>query len=79
MGLRPRPAGHRLYVRQLRAFDREGVAADFEVSPGWQVSTMSAIGSVVPAAPGEPPRPEEPRVRRAGDDLVWPRAGVTER
>lgn len=31
-------------VRQSRAFDRAGVAADFAVPKHWEVTTMSAVG-----------------------------------
>ena len=53
-----------LAVRQFRAFDREGVAAEFAVPGHWQVTTFSAIGRAAGEAPG--------RDRRALQDLVWP-------
>jgi nitroreductase len=33
-----------LFVRQFRAFDRDAVAADFEVPDHWEVTTMAAVG-----------------------------------
>lgn len=39
-----------LYMRQFRAFDRAGLAAEFEVPQHWEVTTMSAIGYVPPDA-----------------------------
>ena len=33
-----------LSVRQFRAFDRDGLAAEFDVAPHWEVTTMSAVG-----------------------------------
>jgi nitroreductase len=33
-----------LFVRQFRAFDREGVTAEFDVPEHWEVTTMSAVG-----------------------------------
>jgi nitroreductase len=53
-----------LAVRQFRAFDREGVAAEFAVPGHWQVTTCSAIGRAAGEAPG--------RDRRTLQDLVWP-------
>lgn len=61
-----------LAVRQFRAFDREALAAEFEVSAHWEVTTLSAIGVVAASttqAVGVPPR-----VRRPTTDLRWPRA-----
>jgi nitroreductase len=58
-----------LHVRQFRAFDRAGLAAEFAVPAHWEVTTMSAVGRVPPASsallePGD-------RQRRALDDLRW--------
>jgi nitroreductase len=53
-----------LAVRQFRAFDREGVAAEFAVPRHWQVTTMSAIGRAGDEDPG--------RARRTLQELVWP-------
>lgn len=33
-----------LFVRQFRAFDRDAVAAEFEVPSHWEVTTMAAVG-----------------------------------
>jgi nitroreductase len=43
-----------LSARQFRAFDRDGVTAEFAVPPHWQVTTMTAIGRAAGKA-----RPEE--------------------
>ena len=62
-----------LHVRQFRAFDRAGVAAEFGVPGHWEVTTLSAIGR----APARNPAPvvdQPPRRRRPVDDRVW-RAG----
>ena len=65
-----------LHVRQFRAFDRAGVAAEFGVPGHWEVTTLSAIGRAPARNPApvvdQPPR--MPRRRRPVDDLVW-RAG----
>ena len=53
-----------LAARQFRAFDREGLAAEFEVPEHWQVTTMTAFGRT-PAAP-------QARPRRSLHDLNWP-------
>jgi len=56
-----------LFVRQFRAFDRDGLAAEFDVPSHWEVTTMSAIGRI-PAdlVPGAP------RGRRRVDEVRWP-------
>ncbi|HLK75052.1 MAG TPA: nitroreductase family protein [Streptosporangiaceae bacterium] len=70
-----------LHVRQFRAFDRAGLAAEFAVPDHWEVATMAAVGRAGPAstAPSaRPPRPpaaraEAPsRQRRSIDDILWP-------
>lgn len=74
-----------LSVRQFRAFDREALAAEFAVPNHWEVTTMCAIGTAEPGAPGGSPVGEVPRDRRPLSDLLWPgatgtpRAPVTER
>lgn len=62
-----------LSVRQFRAFDQAGMAAEFDVPAHWQVASMSAVGHVPPDqepldAYGRP----DGRQRRALDRLVWP-------
>ncbi|HEX4470476.1 MAG TPA: nitroreductase family protein [Nocardioides sp.] len=60
-----------LNVRQFRAFDREGVAADFGVPPHWEVTTMAAIGRAH-VDTGPPTAEESPsRRRRSLDDILW--------
>jgi nitroreductase len=54
-----------LFVRQFRAFDRAGVAAEFDVPQHWEVSTMAAVGRA------RPPGPVAERQRRPVDDLLW--------
>jgi nitroreductase len=64
-----------LNVRQFRAFDRDGVAADFDVPPHWEVTTMAAIGRATapPAGDTGPPTPEDSpsRRRRSLDEILW--------
>jgi nitroreductase len=64
-----------LYVRQFRAFDRDGVAADFAVPSHWEVTTMSAIGRVPESLTGVDasvnPERATARRRRSVDDLLW--------
>lgn len=55
-----------LFVRQFRAFNRDGVAAEFGVPEHWEVTTMAAIGKV-PAFPSAAPA----RDRRPVSDLLW--------
>ena len=64
-----------LAVRQFRAFDRDGVAAEFAVPAHWEVTTMAAIGR--PAGAGSLPHGNVPiqppsRERRPVSDLLWP-------
>ncbi|SDJ22033.1 Nitroreductase [Frankineae bacterium MT45] len=61
-------------VRQFRAFDREGLAAEFSVPRHWEVTTMSAIGraaNVVSRTGGDQPA----RERRPVADLRWSAEG----
>jgi nitroreductase len=66
-----------LSARQFRAFNRDGIAAEFAVPPHWEVTTMTAIGR---AARKPPPQSagataDDPlRRRRAVSDIVWPDA-----
>ncbi len=55
-----------LHVRQFRAFDRDGIAADFDVPPHWEVTILSAVGRAASA----PPPTTSSRGRRS--DLRWP-------
>jgi len=71
-----------LHVRQFRAFDREGLTAEFEVPSHWEVTTMSAIGRI-PVTADRPdshePGAGDPRRRHSATDIQWPRAAVVER
>jgi nitroreductase len=53
--------------RQFRAFDRDGLAAEFGVPDHWQVTTMTAFG--------RPPAEPQPRDRRSAEELRWPVPG----
>jgi nitroreductase len=64
-----------LAARQFRAFDRDALAAEFEIAPHWQIMTMTAFGVVPRDGAGDeaPPRFEQvPRHRRDIGDLLWP-------
>ena len=69
-----------LAIRQFRAFDRPGLAAEFDVPPHWEVTTMSAIGRALPPAGEQPAGVSGARAARAGrerrtlDEIVWPHA-----
>jgi nitroreductase len=56
-----------LFARQFRAFDREGLAAEFGVPPHWEVTTIAAFGR-----PSRGPAVE--RRRRPRTELEWPRS-----
>jgi nitroreductase len=63
-----------LFVRQFRAFDRDGLTAEFDVPPHWEVTTMCAIGRALPTPePSTPVMPLSPsgRRRRPVVDLTW--------
>jgi nitroreductase len=64
-----------LQARQFRAFDRAGLAAEFDVPDHWEPTTMSAFGRApVPpdAAPAPPSADAAPvRSRRDVEDLLW--------
>lgn len=68
-----------LHVRQFRAFDRAGLAAEFEVPQHWEVTTMSGIGHVPRSAPQDDPSNGPARHRRPSAEIRWPQALFTER
>jgi nitroreductase len=70
-----------LRVRQFRAFDREGLAAEFRVPAHWEVTTMSAIGRVPVNAGGQRPAVglAPVRERHSTDDIRWPQAASVKR
>ncbi|MBU2662163.1 nitroreductase family protein [Actinoplanes bogorensis] len=55
-----------LSARQFRAFDRDALAAEFDVPGHWEVTTMSAFGRG-PAREN----PEPARERRPIGELLW--------
>ena len=63
-----------LHVRQFRAFDRAGLAAEFGVPAHWEVTTLSAVGHATRASATHPVDRATPvqRRRRPIDDLLWP-------
>lgn len=66
-----------LSVRQFRAFDRPGLAAEFDVPAHWEVTTTSAVGRVPPPADEQPVGVRARRAhrqRRTLDNVVWPHA-----
>lgn len=64
--------GQGLSVRQFRAFDRAGLAAEFDVPAHWEVTTMSAFGR--PPVPRPSSETPPARRRRSLSELVWPDA-----
>jgi nitroreductase len=65
-----------LHVRQFRAFDRDGLAAEFAIPDHWEVTTLAAIGRAVPATDRDDydrePRDAPLRQRRELDEILWP-------
>ena len=53
-----------LAARQFRAFDQDALAAEFDVPPHWEVTTMSAFGRVPAGA-------QPDRERRPISELLW--------
>jgi nitroreductase len=77
-----------LHVRQFRAFDRPGLAAEFAVPDHWEVTTMAAVGRAGPASAA--PSAQQPpsalrgadarlRERHSIDDILWPVTGTARR
>jgi nitroreductase len=69
-----------LAVRQFRAFDRDGLAAEFDVPPHWELTTISAIGrpEVCGSESAHPPAipARDNRERLPVNELRWPSAGI---
>jgi nitroreductase len=62
-----------LAVRQFRAFDQAGLAAEFAVPGHWQVTAMSAFGHVPAGAEAPGPLPPDPsRQRRSLAEITRP-------
>ena len=70
-----------LHVRQFRAFDRAGLAAEFAVPGHWEVTTLAAVGRAGQASAARSAPVPGPQVRRAAapsrqrrsiDDILWP-------
>jgi nitroreductase len=59
-----------LSVRQFRAFDRDALAADFEVPAHWEVTSMAAIGRAHPDA-GPSPEESPSRRRLSLEEILW--------
>ncbi|MFZ2012759.1 MAG: hypothetical protein WAV00_02960 [Nocardioides sp.] len=68
-----------LYVRQVRAFDREGLVTEFGVPAHWEIATMSASGWVPAGSEPAAPENQPERERRPLDELRWPAAGLADR
>ena len=71
-----------LQVRQFRAFDRNGLEAEFAVPAHWEITTMSAIGRIPPPDPGTPTVDDVTRTERqrlSADEIGWPQATLTGR
>jgi nitroreductase len=60
-----------LLSRQFRAFDRDGIAAEFAVPAHWEVTSMTAFGRVARGAVPHVPAARWPRPRRTRDELDW--------
>jgi len=64
-----------LAVHQFRAFDRDGLAVEFDVPAAWEVTTLAAIG--VPADGADQlSGAGTTRDRLPVDDILWPAPDV---
>lgn len=61
-----------LDAHQFRAFDREGVAAEFSVPAHWEVTSMTAFGVAAPGDAGTA-SPGTSRERMGLEELAWVR------
>jgi nitroreductase len=64
-----------LSARQFRAFDREALAAEFEIPSHWQVATMAAYGrpaTSLTASPRGASAGAASRKRKPRSELLWP-------
>jgi nitroreductase len=60
-----------LGVRQFRAFDRDGMAADFDVPAHWEVTSMAALGRP-DLGVGPPSADDSPSRQRVGlEEILW--------
>jgi nitroreductase len=63
-----------LFARQFRAFDQAAIAAEFDVSDAWQVTSMTAFGRLPQGlATSSPTAPHvgRPRARRSLSEISW--------
>jgi nitroreductase len=66
-----------LHTRQFRAFDRSGLATEFDVPEHWEVTTMLAVGRAASSLAPEPTLADRfpaRRQRKARDEILWPLA-----
>lgn len=61
-----------LDAHQFRAFDREGIAAEFAIPSHWEATSMTAFGVAAHTA-GEVQAPGTSRERASLDDITWTR------
>jgi predicted oxidoreductase (fatty acid repression mutant protein) len=61
-----------LAAHQFRAFDREAVAAEFDIPSHWEVTSMTAFG-VAAHAVGDVISPGTSRDRLSLDEITWVR------
>lgn len=61
-----------LAVHQFRAFDRDGLAADFAIPPHWEVTSLVAVGLPVGAVEDHDGMGTS-RDRRSVDEITWAR------
>lgn len=64
-----------LAVHQFRAFDRDAIAAEFDIPPHWEVTSMAAVG--VPLGPADSHvGTGTSRDRRTTAEITWARAVI---
>jgi nitroreductase len=60
-----------LRVRQFRAFDRDGMASEFDVPAHWEVTSMAAIGRVPDGVEPHSGNESASRRRRSIEEILW--------
>lgn len=61
-----------LDAHQFRAFDRDALAAEFQIPPHWEATTMTAFGRAS-HAPGDVSSAGTSRERASRDEITWAR------
>lgn len=61
-----------LHALQFRAFDRAALARSFSVPDHWEITTMTALGTLPTTWPADRQSPPGQRQRKSIEELHWP-------